>query len=155
MRSDHRQLWIDIDNSTIATGGSIAAEKLFCYLIDFKWTGSSWEYRKVEVLPGEFSIQNKDVIQATLKRYGVSHANKTLGVYIAMDGNEEAEIENLTTLPEKFGHQLRTARCEKNASMYTLQYLNIQWLQHSLMKSTGQPFSDQLYKQVSTRLACI
>ena len=40
----------------IATGGSIAAEKSFCYLIDFKWNGSSWEYRKVEELPGEFSI---------------------------------------------------------------------------------------------------
>ena len=40
----------------IATGGSIAAEKSFCYLIDFEWNGSSWEYRKVEDLPGEFSI---------------------------------------------------------------------------------------------------
>ena len=30
-----------------------------------------------------------------------------------MDGNEEAEIEHLATLSEKFGHQLRTAKCEK------------------------------------------
>ena len=55
--------------SLIATGGFIAAEKSFCYIIDFKWNGSSWKYRKVEELPGEFSIQNKDGIQAPLNRY--------------------------------------------------------------------------------------
>ena len=43
----------------IATGGSIAAEKSFCYLIDFKWNGSSWEYRKVEELPGEFNPKQR------------------------------------------------------------------------------------------------
>ena len=65
----------------IATGGFIAAEKSFCYLIDFKWNGSSWEYRKVEESPGEFSIQNKDGIQATLKRYEVSHADNFGGLH--------------------------------------------------------------------------
>ena len=39
-----------------------------------------------------------------------------------MDGNEEAEVEHITALSEKFDHQLRTAKCEKNAPMYTLQY---------------------------------
>ena len=48
-----------------------------------------------------------------------------------MDGIEEAEIEYLTTLSEKFGHQLRTAKCEKKVSMYTLQY--------SLMKTFEYP----------------
>ena len=84
---------------------------------------------------------------------------KTLGVYIAMDGNEEAEIEHLTTLSEKFGPQLRTAKCEKNAFMYTLQY--------SLMKTFEYPMvATQLDKrkwtailrptlQEATRLACL
>ena len=39
-----------------------------------------------------------------------------------MDGNEDAEIKYLTVLSEKFINQLRTAKCEKNASIYTLQY---------------------------------
>ena len=42
---------------------------------------------KVEESPGELSIQNKDGIQSTLERYEVSHANKTVVIYIAMDGN--------------------------------------------------------------------
>ena len=59
------------------------------------------------------------------------HADKTLGVFIAMDGNEEAEIEHLKKVSETFCHQLRTAKCAKNASMYTLQY--------SLMKTFEYP----------------
>ena len=72
---------------------------------------------------------------------------KTLGVYIAMDGNEEAEIEHLTTLSEKFGHQLRTAKCEKNVSMYTLQY--------SLMKAFEYPMAaTQLDESMWTAILC-
>ena len=43
----------------ITTGGAILAEKSFCYLIDFKRTGSSWEYQSLEDPPGEFTIKNK------------------------------------------------------------------------------------------------
>ena len=71
---------------------------------------------------GEFSIQNKDGAQTPLVRYEASHADKTLGVYIAVDGNEDAEIKHLRGLSQKFSNQLRTPKCEKNASMYTLQY---------------------------------
>ena len=54
--------------------------------------------------PGEFSIQNKDGTQTPLVRYEASHADKTLGVYIAMDGYEDAEIKHLT-------------RCQKNSGI--------------------------------------
>ena len=50
-----------------------------------------------------------------------------------MDGNEDTEIRYFTTLSEKFNTQLRTAKCEKNASMYTLQY--------SLMKTFEYPMA--------------
>ena len=35
--------------------------------------------------------------------------------------NEQIEIDYLTALIEKSGHQLRTFKCEKNAFLYTLQ----------------------------------
>ena len=117
----------------IATGGSIAAEKSLYYLIDFEWNGSEWVYRNEEDLLGEFSIQNKYDVQTPLVRYEASHADKTLGVYIAMDGNEDAEIKPLTELSKKFSNQLRTAKCAKNSSMYILQY--------SLMKTFEYPMT--------------
>ena len=117
----------------IATGGSIAPEKSFCYLIDFLWTGSTWEYRKLEDLPGEFTIQDKTGSTFPLQRYEVSHADKTLGVYIAMDGNEEEEIAYLTKVSTKFGQQLRTAKCEKNAAIYALQFSFMKTLEYPMV----------------------
>ena len=85
----------------------------------------------MEELPGEFFIQNKVGVQIPLVRHEASHADKTLGVYIAMDGNEDTVIKHLTPKLDKFSNQLRMAKCEKNASMYTLQY--------SLMKTFEYP----------------
>jgi len=115
----------------IATGGAIAPEKSFCYLIDFLWTGSTWKYRKLEDLPREFTIQDKTGSTFPLQRYEVSYADKTLGVHIAMDGNKDAEIVYLTKVSATFGQQLRTAKCEKNAAIYALQF--------SLMKPLEYP----------------
>ena len=63
----------------------------------------------------------------------MTHANKALGVYIAINENEDDKIKHLTALLQKFGHPLRTAKCEKSASMYTLQY--------SLMKTFEYPMT--------------
>ena len=49
-----------------------------------------------------------------------------------MDG-EDVEIKHLTALSEKFSNQLRTAKCEKKVSMYTLQC--------SLMKTFEYPMT--------------
>jgi len=106
----------------IATGGAIAPEKSFCYLIDFLWTGFTWEYRKLEDLPGEFTIQDRTGVTFPLQRYEVSHADKTLGVFIAMDGNKDTEIAYLTKVSATFGQQVRTTKCEKNAAIYALQF---------------------------------
>ena len=48
-----------------------------------------------------------------LPRFEVSHADKTLGVFLSMDDNKEAEIEYLTKLSRDFGNQLRASKCDK------------------------------------------
>ena len=83
-----------------------------------------------------------------LGRYEMTHADKTLGVYITMDDNEETKIKHLTALSEDFDHQLRTAKCEKNASMHTLQY--------SLMKTFEYPMAvTQLDEDTWTNILCL
>ena len=41
-----------------ATGGALAPLKSFYYLLDFKWSGSSWEYASIKDLPGDFTLTN-------------------------------------------------------------------------------------------------
>ena len=54
-----------------------------------------------------------------LQRYEASHAEKTLGVHIFMDGNEEAEIEYLTQKCITFSAKMRAPSCTKNEALYT------------------------------------
>ena len=104
----------------IATGGALAPEKSFCYLIDFKWTGDAWEYRTMDELPGEFTLMNKDSDHAPLCCFNVAHADKTLGVFISMDGNEDAAKHHLKSMALTFGSQMRSSKCSKAAALFTL-----------------------------------
>ena len=76
-----------------ATGSELAPEKSFCYLIDYVWTGTSWDYRCLPDIPGDITLTDKHGTCFPLCRFEVSHAKKTLGVFISMDGNESAEFD--------------------------------------------------------------
>ena len=75
----------------IATGGALSPEKSFCYLIDFRWTGSKWEYRSLEDLPGEVTLLDVKGNRSPLKRYEPSVGTKTLCIFVAMDGTQDAQ----------------------------------------------------------------
>ena len=101
-----------------ATGGGLEhlENKTFWYLIDFKWTGDKWEYHSARDTPGEISIQVTDSDErATLCRKEPHEGSKTLGIVLAMDGNERGEIELLEEKVEKWVDAYRTAKgLEKN-----------------------------------------
>ena len=54
-----------------------------------------------------------------LHRHEVHYAEKTLVVCISMDGNEDAEMTRLKEISKPFADQIRTAKCSKNAALYT------------------------------------
>ena len=102
-----------------ATGEALAPIKSFCYLLDFHWLGSSWDYVSIEDLPGEFTLTDSQGGHHPLQQYEPAHADKTLGVHISMDGNEKAEIEYLTQKCIIFGTKMKAASCTKNEALYT------------------------------------
>ena len=44
------------------TGGELDPKKSWCYFIDFQWTGTAWQYRSKDDMPGDFTINDKDGI---------------------------------------------------------------------------------------------
>ena len=90
------------------------------------------KYCSVEDLPWDFTIENSSGKRCPLPRFEVSHADKTLGVFLSMDGNEEAKIYYLTKLSRDFGNQLRTSKCDKNAAIYTLQFSFMKTLEYPM-----------------------
>ena len=70
-------------------------------------------------LPGDFTLLDRYGARAPLRRFEVSHADKTLGIFISMDGNETAEYDHLVHTSKTFALQMRAAKCTKNQALYT------------------------------------
>ena len=99
-----------------STGGALEPAKTFWYLIDFKWTGNRWEYHSVADSPGEVTMRLPDSQErVTLRRLEPDEASKTLGIHIAMDGNQEAQTQYLKDKGIEFSDAYRCATgIEKN-----------------------------------------
>ena len=116
------------------TGGGIKPIKSFWYLIDFKWdpTSNSWKYMSSEDCPGEVTIRKPDEDgRVTLARCEPWEAKETLGIWMAMDGNQKEEVKKLLEKTKLYTDKLRAAGgMEKNdvwesmttQIMTTLQY---------------------------------
>lgn len=70
-------------------------------------------------MPGSFTLIDKHGIRQELKRMDVSEAENTLGVFLAMDGNQRRQFLFLKGEAVKFGEQIRSSKCDKNTALYT------------------------------------
>ena len=116
-----------------ATGGAIEPTKSFWYLIDTTWdyTRETFRYRTKDEMPGNLSVKDSAGNRRTLDRHEPSHAEKTLGVYVSLNGDQQAEINYLRSVSEEFALQMRgTARTQEEA-IYTFK--------SSLMKTLEYP----------------
>ena len=84
------------------TGGELAPEKSWRYLIDFVWTGTTWRYRSIAEMAAEFTLTDKDGNRHPLVRLEVSEGRKSLGVCIAVDGKERSQKEYLIEMARKY-----------------------------------------------------
>ena len=105
-----------------ATGGAIGAEdgnKAFWYFLDFKFWKGKWKYLKEDELPGELWVRNYDGRRVQLSRIEPNEARETLGIFIAMDGNRNKQIEYLQKKARIYKEQLRTGVIEKRHAWYS------------------------------------
>ena len=76
-----------------ATGGAIVPENSHWYLIDFCWHHGSWIYASES--PGSLTVLNSLGQRQTLERLSPDDALHTLGVQLAPDDNNHAEVTYL------------------------------------------------------------
>ena len=70
-------------------------------------------------LPGAFTLTDSNGSRHPLQRYDPAHAEKTLGAYISMDGNEDSQFQYLKDICVDFGAQMKASTCTKNEAIYT------------------------------------
>ena len=119
-----------------ATGGALVPSKSHWYLIDFVWTGTNWRYRKKAELPGDVSVLDKDGHRTILERHDPSIATETLGVWQAMDGNNQLEIQALRKKTEDFAESMRTGFLSKADAWYALNSSILKTLEYPMVATT-------------------
>ena len=102
-----------------ATGGLIAAAKTRWFLIDFAWTGTDYVYRKIADMPGDITLPDQDGKEYTVSRAEVSTAFESLGVWLALDGNQEKQKKVMIATAHIFASQISSSKCSRNDALYT------------------------------------
>ncbi len=101
-----------------ATGGAIVPKKSYWYLIDWIWEKGKWKYASIDDIPGDLTIRDTcGTKRVTLQRYNPEIAKETLGVFLAMDGNNREEILKLRAKTQEFADQIRTGSINKVGRM--------------------------------------
>ena len=94
-----------------ATGGALSINKSYWYLLSMKWNHRTqrWIYQRSEHTPGTLSILGEHTVQRqTLLRHEPDHAEETLGLWIAPDSNQAAQIEALQGKLATWGDKIRS-----------------------------------------------
>jgi hypothetical protein len=101
-----------------ATGGALVPEKTFWYLTAFKWQGGKWSYQSVAEAPCVNDIKGQ---RKLLRRFEPSHAEVTLGVALAPEGNTLKQATNMKIAAIKWADAMRTGPKSKNDAWLAFQ----------------------------------
>ena len=105
-----------------ATGGAIGANddrKAFWYFLDHQFVRNKWKYKPSSELPGQLCVRNFDGRTIPITRLEPNEARETLGIMIAMDGNQTAQYNNLKKKAAIYGEQLRTGHIDRHHAWYS------------------------------------
>jgi hypothetical protein len=120
-----------------ATGGALVPEKSCWYLINFVWTGNTWQYATQNDIPSDISINKiDDSGRETLQRYEANIVKETLGVLLAMDGNNKAETRHLRSKAEAFANCIRTGFLSRQDTIYALHRMIMKTLEYPMIAMT-------------------
>lgn len=116
-----------------ATGGALAPEKSYWYLVEIVWKNSRWTYQTIEGQPGELFLQNGT---HRVKRCEVHTANEALGIQARPDSNMQDEKEYLIQRVAKWCDGVRTKRLQRHEAWYSLKATIMKTLEYPLIATT-------------------
>ena len=119
-----------------ASGGALVPHKSYWYLISFKWQRDKWHYNTIAETPGHLSIYDPSHVRTTLTRLEVSEARETLGIFLSMDGNQQAEFLKLRTIAQKWSDQVRCGHLSTAEAWFSLTHTVMKALEYPLTATT-------------------
>ena len=70
-------------------------------------------------MEGTYTLMDKTGQRHLLTRLEVSQGKETLGVFIAMDGNQTNQIAELETKSKEYAAQIMASTCDYNTAVYS------------------------------------
>ena len=117
-----------------ASGGALVPSKSYWYLIHFSFLNNRWQYANIQDTPGELTIRDVSGLnRVTLERLEVSEARKTLGVFIAMDGNQLMQVAELLIKTQRWADRVRVGQLSHAEAWFSLTLCMMKTLEYSFM----------------------
>ena len=128
-----------VDNWEMAakvTGGALAPEKCWWYLVRFQWdVDGNWKYVKEN---NSFHLTTKDANNntETIKYLQPQTAQEMLGVHIAPDGNNKAQVQSLKQRARYFADAIRTSNIYATEAWIALTTIAMKSIEYCLPSTT-------------------
>jgi hypothetical protein len=120
-----------------ASGGALVASKSFWFLIHFVFECNRWRYARIHETPGELTIRDlPGTGRVPLAQLEMNEAQETLGVFIAMNGNQKAQTHELWEKATLWADKVRSGRFSHAEAWFSLQFCVMKSLEYPLMATS-------------------
>jgi hypothetical protein len=120
-----------------ASGGALVPTKSYWFLIHFVFERNSWRYARLDETPGNITIRDiPGTARVELERLDVHEARETLGVFIAMNGNQEAQTQELWEKSTAWADKVRSGRFSPAEAWFSIQFCIMKSLEYPLMATS-------------------
>ena len=94
------------ETCTKVSGGALVPSKSWYGLVDFEWTDGEWNYKE-HLEDAQVSIADLNGDETQLQILEPHEAKKILGIFLAMDGNNETQIDHMRRVADEWYEKLR------------------------------------------------
>jgi hypothetical protein len=96
-----------------ATGGALVPPKCHWFFIDFHWHQGHPRYKTIAQLPGDLTMHNHNGQRITIERLEPNTATKSLGVFVAPDGNCQQQADYMQSQALRWADTTRTSGLDR------------------------------------------
>jgi hypothetical protein len=101
--------------------GLLCQKKTVWWLVSFVWNGISWQYASIQDSLGELQVNDISNQCKTIQQLEPHQAYEALGVFLAPDGNCEAQLEKMRNAVVTGTDGLRTGKISRDEVWLALQ----------------------------------
>ena len=126
------ELW---EKCTEVSGGCLVPEKSWWTLVDFTWSNGKWKYAE-DMDDEKIYIKDKDGNPTELIQLVSYESQKMLGVWLAPDGNNDKQIEEMRASNVMWAEKVRTGVIDRRDAWQALTLTVMKKLEYPLIALT-------------------